>query len=72
MTIMLTVTGGHERGIRSGTLPTQLIVGLGAACDLASKEMDYDHKRITAMSQRLINGIQSKVPEIIHNGDSEK
>ncbi|KAE8647530.1 hypothetical protein Csa_002991 [Cucumis sativus] len=48
--------GGQERGIRSGTVPTPLVVGMGAACELAMKEMEYDDKRITALQERLLNG----------------
>ncbi|KAH3710964.1 hypothetical protein DPMN_070462 [Dreissena polymorpha] len=63
--------GGQERGMRSGTLPTPLCVGMGAACELASQEMEYDHKRISALSNRLIERISSKVPRVIRNGDPE-
>jgi cysteine sulfinate desulfinase/cysteine desulfurase-like protein len=38
--------GGQERGLRSGTLPTQLCVGFGEACRVAVEEMEYDHARI--------------------------
>ncbi|KAG5241001.1 cysteine desulfurase [Salix suchowensis] len=48
--------GGQERGIRSGTVPTPLVVGMGAACELAKKEMEYDDKRIGALQERLLNG----------------
>ncbi|KAJ3143756.1 cysteine desulfurase [Irineochytrium annulatum] len=61
--------GGQERGLRSGTVPTQLVVGLGEACKVASEEMEYDHKRIKALSDRLIKGITSKVDHVIRNGD---
>ncbi|KAI8878848.1 cysteine desulfurase [Backusella circina FSU 941] len=64
--------GGQERGLRSGTVPANLCVGLGAACRIAKEEMDYDHERILRLSQRLINGIQSKVEEVHRNGDAEK
>ncbi|CAM0134759.1 cysteine desulfurase [Umbelopsis sp. WA50703] len=63
--------GGQERGIRSGTVPTPLVVGLGAACKIASEEMEYDHARISALSKRLIDGIQSQVEQVIRNGDDE-
>ncbi|KAG2178330.1 hypothetical protein INT44_001480 [Umbelopsis vinacea] len=61
--------GGQERGIRSGTVPTPLVVGLGAACKLATEEMEYDDKRISRLSKRLIDGIQSKVEQVVRNGD---
>ena len=61
--------GGQERGIRSGTLPTPLIVGLGAACEIAKNEMAYDSARITKLSNRLVEGITSMLPQVIRNGD---
>lgn len=61
--------GGQERGIRSGTVPTHLVVGLGAACDIAMREMPYDSKRITELSNRLVNGITSQLPKVVRNGD---
>lgn len=64
--------GGQERGIRSGTLPTPLIVGFGSACEIAKKEMDYDHKRITALHDRLLNGIKEKLDGVVVNGSMER
>ncbi|KAI8578139.1 hypothetical protein K450DRAFT_248294 [Umbelopsis ramanniana AG] len=61
--------GGQERGIRSGTVPTPLVVGLGAACKIATEEMEYDDQRISRLSKRLIDGIQSKVEQVVRNGD---
>ncbi|KAI8919132.1 hypothetical protein DFJ77DRAFT_453118 [Powellomyces hirtus] len=61
--------GGQERGLRSGTVPTPLVVGLGTACEVASKEMAYDSARVKALSDRLINGITSKVDHVVRNGD---
>lgn len=61
--------GGQERGIRSGTLPTQLVVGLGAACEIARTEMAYDTAWIKFLSDRLINGIMASIPQVIRNGD---
>ncbi|KAI2797099.1 cysteine desulfurase [Blomia tropicalis] len=63
--------GGQERGIRSGTLPTQLVVGLGTACEVAMNEMENDSKWIKMLSDRLIDGITSQVPQVIRNGDPE-
>lgn len=60
------------RGIRSGTVPTPLVVGLGAACDVALEEMEYDHKRISYLSNRLIDGITSQLDYVIRNGDPEQ
>lgn len=62
--------GGQERGLRSGTLPHPLVVGLGAACDIARKEMDNDRKWIDFLSKRLIDGITSKISHVTLNGDA--
>lgn len=64
--------GGQERGIRSGTVPTPLVVGFGAACEIAKKEMEYDDKRIKALQERLLNGIRDKVDGVIVNGSLER
>ncbi|KAM3841138.1 cysteine desulfurase isoform 3-T3 [Vipera latastei] len=61
--------GGQERGLRSGTVPTPLVVGLGAACELAQQEMEYDHKRISLLADRLITKIMSEIPDVVMNGD---
>ncbi|XP_060133209.1 cysteine desulfurase isoform X2 [Zootoca vivipara] len=61
--------GGQERGLRSGTVPTPLAVGLGAACELAQQEMEYDHKRISLLAGRLVTNIMSEIPDVIMNGD---
>lgn len=63
--------GGQERGMRSGTVPTPLVVGFGAACEISGKEMDYDKKRIEKMSKRLVERIMAEVPKVIRNGDPE-
>lgn len=63
--------GGQERGLRSGTVPAPLVVGLGEACRIANKEMALDHARIKLLSDRLINGITSQVEEIVRNGDPD-
>ncbi|KAK3411896.1 hypothetical protein EUGRSUZ_I00651 [Eucalyptus grandis] len=64
--------GGQERGIRSGTVPTPLVVGMGAACELAMKEMEYDHRRISALQERLLNGIRGKIDGVVVNGSMER
>ncbi|KAJ7572051.1 pyridoxal phosphate-dependent transferase [Mycena floridula] len=61
--------GGQERGLRSGTLPTALVVGFGEAARIASKEMQRDQLRIKALSNRLIQGINSQVELVVRNGD---
>ncbi len=62
--------GGHERGMRSGTLPTFLIVGMGEAYRLARLEMKSENERIRALRDRLLKGL-SDLPEIYVNGDLE-
>lgn len=61
--------GGQERGLRSGTVPTPLVVGLGAACEIASREMEYDHKWMELLSNRLLEIIYKELPQVIRNGD---
>lgn len=63
--------GGHERGMRSGTLPTHQIVGMGEAYRLARLEQAEEIKRIAALRDRLKNGIEKNIPEIVINGDME-
>jgi cysteine desulfurase len=60
--------GGHERGMRSGTLPVPHIVGLGTACELAGKEMASESKRLFALRERLRKGITSKLEDVYLNG----
>ena len=60
--------GGHERGMRSGTLPVPLIVGLGMACELCRKEMDKEAKRAFGLRERLRQGITSKLEDVYLNG----
>jgi cysteine desulfurase len=60
--------GGHERGMRSGTLPTHQIVGMGEAFRLAREEMDSEITRITALRDRLAKGL-SEMEEVYINGD---
>ncbi|KAK1800004.1 hypothetical protein P4O66_006505 [Electrophorus voltai] len=64
--------GGQERGLRSGTVPTPLVVGLGAACQIAQQEMEYDHGRVSELANRLVQRIMSDVPYVILNGDAEQ
>jgi cysteine desulfurase len=60
--------GGHERGMRSGTLPTHQIVGMGEAARLASAEMDADAARIAALRDRLWEGV-ADLGGVGQNGD---
>ena len=63
--------GGHERGFRSGTLPTHQIVGFGEAARLARQEMATENERIRALRDRLLKGMQD-VEEAYVNGDLEQ
>ena len=60
--------GGHERGMRSGTLATHQIVGMGEAFRLARQEMDVENTRIRALRDRLWKGL-SEIEEVYLNGD---
>ncbi len=62
--------GGQERGIRSGTLPTPLIVGLGKAAEIAKQEMQKDYQHVKELSERLNNGL-SDIPQIFLNGSKQ-
>jgi len=62
--------GGHERGMRSGTLNVPGIVGLGKACELCMNEMAEESKRLSAMRDRLENGLL-QVEESYLNGNKE-
>lgn len=62
--------GGQERGLRSGTVPTPLCVGIGAACEIASYEIGYDHKRMEYLSNILIEKLNKELPQVIRNGDA--
>jgi len=59
--------GGHERGMRSGTLPTHQIVGMGEAFRIAKAEMGTERERIRMLSQRLIDGL-SDIEQVFLNG----
>jgi cysteine desulfurase len=62
--------GGHERGMRSGTLPTHQIVGMGEAFRLAKVEMATENERIRALRDRLWKGL-SEMEAVYLNGDME-
>jgi len=63
--------GGHERGMRSGTLATHQIVGMGEAFRLAKQEMAADNERIRMLRDRLLKGI-GDIEEVYINGDMEQ
>ncbi|MCV6639285.1 IscS subfamily cysteine desulfurase [Candidatus Albibeggiatoa sp. nov. NOAA] len=60
--------GGHERGMRSGTLATHQIAGMGEAFRIAKAEMEQENERVMALRQRLWDGLQ-EIEEIYVNGD---
>ncbi|WP_126454079.1 IscS subfamily cysteine desulfurase [Sulfuriflexus mobilis] len=62
--------GGHERGLRSGTLPTHQIVGMGEAFRIAKEEMAEENARILKLRQRLLDGMKG-IEEVYINGDME-
>jgi cysteine desulfurase len=64
--------GGQERGMRSGTLPTPLCIGLGEAAALAQAEMVDEALRLLALRQRFLGGIKRLLPQTQLNGDAEK
>ncbi|NDB01752.1 MAG: IscS subfamily cysteine desulfurase, partial [Betaproteobacteria bacterium] len=63
--------GGHERGMRSGTLPTHQIVGMGEAYRIARAEMATENQRIQALHQRMLNGLKD-VEQVFINGHLEQ
>ncbi len=63
--------GGQERGMRSGTLPTPLCVGLGEACAIAQKEMGAEAERLKMLRDRFHAGINERLSEVYLNGDLE-
>jgi cysteine desulfurase len=63
--------GGHERGMRAGTLPTHQIVGMGEAFRIARVEMGTENERIRMLHQRLLDGL-SMIEQVFVNGHLEK
>jgi cysteine desulfurase len=64
--------GGQERGLRSGTLPVPLCVGLGAAADIAKSEMGQEAERLTRMRNRLWDLLQQSDADLSLNGDLDR
>src|SRR5215470_6686242 len=64
--------GGHERGMRSGTLAVPNIVGMGKACELCQNEMDEESKRLIRLRERLRAGIIERIDETYINGHPEE
>jgi cysteine desulfurase len=63
--------GGHERGMRSGTLPTHQCVGMGEAYRIAKLEMAADNVRIRALHERMLNGLKD-IEQVFLNGHADK
>lgn len=63
--------GGHERGMRSGTLATHQIVGMGEACRIAGIDNLQERERIERLSQRLVNGVM-KIKDTFLHGDRQQ
>jgi len=61
--------GGQERGLRSGTLPAALAVGMGEAARIAKIEMARDQAKVQRLAQRLIDGLGSRIDHVVRNGD---
>lgn len=64
--------GGQERGLRSGTLATPLVVGLGKAAEIAAEEMDANYKHVKKLFDKFLNTIQSNAQDIFLNGDKKQ
>jgi cysteine desulfurase len=64
--------GGQERGLRSGSLPTPLLVGLGEACRLAGLEMQEDAEQILGLRDRLLHRLLEEIPGLVVNGSLEQ
>jgi len=60
--------GGHERGMRSGTLPVPSVVGFGKACELCQAEMSAESERLFALRERLRRSIQERLSDTLLNG----
>jgi len=63
--------GGQERGMRSGTVPTPLVVGLGAACEISANEMESDKAHVMRLSNRLQDRIFKELDHVIFNGNPD-
>jgi cysteine desulfurase len=64
--------GGQERGMRAGTLPTPLCVGLGEACAISQREMAAETERLRQLSGRFRSEINRRLPDVFLNGDAEQ
>lgn len=64
--------GGQERGLRSGTLAPALCVGMGTAAKICIDDYEFDREWIEFLSERLKNGIESRIPNVVLNGDRDR
>ena len=64
--------GGHERGLRSGSLNVAGIVGLGAAARIATDERERESETVGALRDRLVSELQARLPRVLQNGDPSK
>ncbi|RYE06340.1 MAG: IscS subfamily cysteine desulfurase [Rickettsiaceae bacterium] len=64
--------GGQERGLRSGTLPTPLIVGFGKAAEIARNEMEQDYQHVKSLADYFLTNIHAQIPEVYLNGSKEQ
>ena len=64
--------GGQERGLRAGTVPTALAVGFGTACALARAALHDEPARIATLRDRLLTGLQTRIPNLAINGPLER
>lgn len=64
--------GGQERGFRSGTLPTPMVVGLGKAAEIASQDMQKDYDHVKKLSDKIYKELVVNIKDIFLNGDKEK
>jgi len=63
--------GGQERGMRSGTLPTPLVVGLGEAAKIAKQDMQKDYEHVKRLADKFLKAVMDDVPDVYLNGDRE-
>ncbi|HEX2051607.1 MAG TPA: cysteine desulfurase family protein [Actinomycetota bacterium] len=64
--------GGHERGLRSGTLNAPGAAGFGVAAEIAAKDVHERTERLLALRTRLLDGIRAAIPDVVVNGDLER
>ena len=61
--------GGQERGLRSGTLAPSLVIGMGAACEIAHQELENDMKHVDRLAQKFMSAVINDIPQVVLNGD---